>query len=612
MGAFQRFKPYVRKQRSLYIVSFIGSLFRFLIPLAVPLVMKYLFDELLPNEALTDADRLRQLFVIGAAVLAAFFLVRGPMEYVRQYFLHKANNNIVKALRADAFRKVHTLDAKYFADHKSGEIGTRLLDDVEKLRGYMTALYSNLWIELTVLAFVVGMMLTMHAKLTLLAVALVGAQFALAHLFSKRLKLATQEMMRGRSVLSGFIFEKIQGAFLAKLFSAERKDREELDRHLARYEQATDRQARVNAASLAVVNVLSDATPILVVMFGSLLILDGSLTLGALTAFFAYVDRMRSPVSALVGAFPAIAEGRVAMERVFGFLEQEAAIREKDSPHALREFKDRVVFRDVSFGYRTGREIIAGLSFTLQKGKTYAFVGESGGGKSTILHLLTRMYDADRGEVLVDGRNVKDLALSDLRKLTGVATQDSFLYSASIGDNIRIGKLDASDEEVVAAAKKAHAHEFISSLPDGYDTEIGERGVKLSGGQRQRIALARVFLKQAPILLLDEATSALDNESEKLVLRSIRRIGRDATVIMIAHRLSTVLHADTIFVLRGGRIVESGSHDALMEAGGYYRALYAEQQSAEVPGDGPSTHERRRPFRPRPEAARPSESSPAK
>ena len=582
MSVYSRFKPYVRKQLSLYILGFIGSLFRFLIPLSVPIVIKYLFDELLQNGAMTYADKLQQLFAITAIVLAAFFLVRGPMEYVRQFFLHKANNNIIKELRKDAFRKVHALDAKYFADHKSGEIGTRFFDDIEKIRGYMTALFSNVWIELTVLAFVVGIMLTLNAKLTLLAVLLVGVQFALAHLFSKRLKSTTQQMMSYRSVLSGFIFEKIQGAFLSKLFSAEQKDKEDLHRHLTRYERITDRQARVNAVSLAAVNVLSDATPFVVVLAGSLFVLDGTLTLGALIAFFAYVDRMRGPVSALVGAFPAITEGSVALGRIFDFLEQHGTIREKAAPLALRDFKDRVTFRDVSFGYQPGREIVTGLSFTLHKGKTYAFVGESGGGKSTILQLLTRMYDADRGEVLIDGMNVKDVALSDLREQIAIATQDSFLYSTSIKDNIRIGKLEATDEEVIEAAKKAYAHEFIRALPNGYDTEVGERGVKLSGGQRQRIALARVFLKNAPILLLDEATSALDNESEKLVQRSIQDIGRQATVIMIAHRLSTVLHADTIFVVKGGRIVESGSHDGLMKAGGYYRALYAEQNPAET------------------------------
>ncbi|WP_309119612.1 ABC transporter ATP-binding protein [Paenibacillus sp.] len=580
MNVYQRFKPYARRQRSLYVLGFIGSLFRFLIPLSVPIVIKYLFDELLQNDGIAYADKLQQLFFITAVVLAAFFFVRGPMEYVRQFFLHKANNNVIKELRTDAFRKVHTLDAKYFADRKSGEIGTRFFDDIEKIRGYMTAMFSNVWIELTVLVFVVGIMFSLNARLTLLAALLVGVQFALAHLFAKRLKRTTQQMMSYRSVLSGFIFEKIQGAFLAKLFQAEQKDKEELNRHLTRYETMTDAQARVNAVSLAAVNVLSDATPFLVVLAGSLLVLDGTLTLGALIAFFAYVDRMRGPVSALVGAFPAITEGRVAMTRVFEFLDTDASIREQAAPLEIREFSDSITFRDVSFGYLPERRNLDRVSFTLRKGRTYAFVGESGGGKSTILQLLTRMYDAERGEVLIDGVNIKRLSLSSVRRQMGIVTQDSFLYSTSIMDNIRIGKLEATDEEAIAAAKLAYAHEFIAALPNGYDTEVGERGVKLSGGQKQRIALARVFLKNAPILLLDEATSALDNESEKLVQRSVREIGRQSTVIMVAHRLSTVLHADTIFVVKGGRIVESGSHDELMEKGGYYRELYAEQHPA--------------------------------
>jgi ATP-binding cassette, subfamily B, putative efflux pump len=569
--------PYVRKEQVLYLLGFIGSLFRFLIPLAVPLVIKYLFDELLQNAALTYADKLQQLLLIAGLVLVVFFLVRGPMEYVRQFFMHKANNHIIQALRKDAFHKVHSLDTQYFADHKSGEVGTRFFDDIEKIRGFLTAVFSNIWIESIVLCFVVGVMLSLNAQLTLLSLLLVGIQFGLAHLLSRRLKATTTQMMSYRSVLSGFIFEKIQGAFWTKLFSSEKKDKEELERHLSQYERLTDRQARTNAISLAAVNVLSDATPFLVVLAGSLLVIDGSLTLGALMAFFAYADRMRGPVAALVQAFPAVTEGSVALQRVFEFLHTPVTVVEKEHPLTLEQFEKSIEFRQVAFSYNSRDPIIQDLSFTLKQGRTYAFVGGSGGGKSTILQLLTRMYDVNRGEILIDGNNIKDYSLSSLREQMGVVTQDNFLYSSSVKENIRMGKLDASDEEVFAAARKAFAHEFISALPNGYDTEVGERGIKLSGGQKQRLALARVFLKDPSIILLDEATSALDNESEKLVQQSIQQIGSDKTIIMIAHRLSTVIDADTIFVVKNGTIIESGNHQELMERGGYYKELYTGQ-----------------------------------
>ena len=582
-GISRKFLPYVKKQSGLYVLGFIGSLFRFLIPLSVPIIIRYLFDDLLQNAALSSSDKAQQLLVVAGLVLSMFFLVRGPMEYVRQFFLHKANNNIIKELRVDAFRKVHALDANYFAEHKSGEIGSRFFDDIEKIRGYLTAMYSNLWIELTVLAFVVGIMFTLHARLTALAVVLVGVQFTLAHLLSKKVKSTTRQMMNYRSVLGGFLFEKIQGALLSKLFSSDKKDRDELVEHLARYERITDRQARANAVSLAAVNVLSDATPFVVVLVGSWFVIDGSVTLGTLIAFFAYVDRMRSPVSALVQALPAIAEGSVALKRIFDFLDTQPTVKEKAHPLVLRDFTDRISFRNVTFSYRPDKPLIRDLSLTLRKGKTYAFVGESGGGKSTILQLLTRAYDANDGEVRIDGVNIQDFSLASLRAHMGIVTQDSFLYSSSIKENIRIGRLDASDEEIAAAAKQAFAHDFIRALPNGYDTEIGERGVKLSGGQKQRIALARVFLKQPSILLLDEATSALDNESEKLVLQSIEAYGKEKTVIMIAHRLSTVIHADVIYVLKEGRVVEHGTHEELLQAQGYYRLLYAEQNPAGTP-----------------------------
>jgi len=577
MCAHAPFRPYLARQKHLYLLGFVGSLFRFLIPLSVPMIMKYMFDDLLQNEAIPYADKLQQLLWLTASVLAVFFLIRGPMEYVRQYFLHKANNNIIKELRADAFHKVHHLDAQYFTQNKSGEIGTRFFDDIEKIRGYLTAVCSNVWVEIVVLVCVAGMMFTLNTPLTLLAAALVGMQFLLAHFLSKRLKTTTKQMMSYRSVLSGFIFEKIQGAFIAKLFSTAAKDEEELNGHLGRYERLTDRQARINALSLAAVNVLSDATPFIVVLAGSLYVMNGRLTLGALLAFFAYVDRMRSPVSALVQAFPAVTEGSVALRRIFDFLHTPVLVKDREHSQVLGEFKQSIEFRRVSFAYEPGKPLIRDLSFTLQKGKTYAFVGESGGGKSTILQLLTRMYDASGGEVLIDGVNMKDVTLSSLREQMGIVTQDSFLYSASVKDNIRMGRWNASDAEIEAAAKQAYAHEFICAMPGGYDTEIGERGVKLSGGQKQRIALARVFLKNPAILLLDEATSALDNESEKLVQQSIMETGRSKTVIMIAHRLSTIIHADTIFVIKNGRVIESGDHQRLLALEGYYRTLFTKQ-----------------------------------
>lgn len=577
MNEFKQFLPYVKQESRLYMVSFVGSLFRFLIPLTIPLVFKYIFDHLLQNEALSRSDKVGYLLLLAALMIVVFLFIRTPMEYIRQYFMHKANNNIIKALRQDAFKKVHRLDAKYFVDNKSGEIGTRFFDDIEKIRGFMTAAFSNVWIEMIVLVFVVVVMMTLNMQLTLLAIGLVGFQFLLAHLLSKKLKASTRDMMKYRSVLSGFIFEKIQGAFISKLFAAERRDKEELDRHLGEYDVLTNRQAKINAIMLACVNVLSDITPFIVVLVASLYVIDGQLTLGSLIAFFAYVDKMRSPVAALVQAIPTITEGSVAMQRIFDFFNVPITIKDPQNPIEIKEFSHSIRFDRVTFSYNGHDPIIRNLSMTLEKGKTYAFVGESGGGKSTILQLLMRMYDVDQGEVLIDGVNIKDYSLGSLRNQMGIVTQDNFLFSTSIRENIRTAKLDATDEEIIAAAKKAYAHDFISQLEDGYDTEIGERGIKLSGGQKQRISLARVFLKNPSLIILDEATSALDNESEKMVQESIYQMDKDKTIIMIAHRLSTIVNADTIFVLKHGVIIESGDHHSLLKLNGYYKELYSRQ-----------------------------------
>jgi len=351
---------------------------------------------------------------------------------------------------------------------------------------------------------------------------------------------------------------------------------------LKKYEVLTNKHAKINALSLASVNVLIDFTPLLVALIASWFVLDGSLTIGSLIAFFAYVEKMRSPVAALVQAFPVITEGSVALQRIFDFFNLTQTIKEKGTPVILDSFHQSITFNKVSFFYHPSQQVLKDVSLTIEKGKTYAFVGESGGGKSTILQLLMRMYDVNSGEVNIDETNIKEYSISSLRKQMGIVTQDNFLYSSSIKDNIMLAKPEASDEEVELAAKKAFAHGFISNLPNGYDTEIGERGIKLSGGQKQRISLARVFLKDPSILILDEATSALDNESEKLVQQSIHHVGKDKTVIMIAHRLSTIVNADTIFVLKNGEIIERGSHQSLLQLNGYYKDLYSRQNAGET------------------------------
>ncbi|MEO2077290.1 MAG: ABC transporter ATP-binding protein [Bacillus sp. (in: firmicutes)] len=575
------FLPYVKQVRRYYLIGFVGSLFRFLIPLFVPLILKYIFDQLLQNESLSRSEMLEQLLYIAAGMILVFLLIRTPMEYVRQFCIQKANNNIIKQLRKDAFQKVHSLDARYFVENKSGEIGTRFFDDIEKVRGFLTAVFGNIWIEMIVLLFVIVVMLTLNVKLAILSVVLVGVQFILAHFLSKRFKQSTRNMMKYRSVMSGFIFEKIQGAFLSKLFAAEKRDKEELNQHLHHFDRLTDKHAKINAVMLALVNVLSDMTPFIVAIVASLFVIDGSLTVGSLIAFFAYVDKMRSPVAALVNAYPAITEGSVALGRIFDFFHTPSTIIEKENPVPLNQFTQSIKLNNVTFSYDGKNNIINNVSLTLEKGKTYAFVGESGGGKSTILQLLLRMYDATKGEVLIDGVNIKDYSIASLREQMGIVTQDNFLYSTSIKDNIKMAKLDASDEEIYTAAKKAFAHDFISALPNGYDTEIGERGVKLSGGQKQRVALARVFLKNPSLIILDEATSALDNESEKLVQESINQFDNDKTIIMIAHRLSTILNADMIFVVKNGRILEAGNHQSLLKRNGYYKELYSKQNIKE-------------------------------
>ena len=378
--------------------------------------------------------------------------------------------------------------------------------------------------------------------------------------------------------MQSYLHERVAGVSVIKSFALEEEEQQRFDKTNGNFLDKALDHTKWNAKAFAVVNTITDVAPLLVLAYAGYQVINNDLSVGTMVAFIAYIDRVYNPLRRLVNASTSLTQSFASMDRVFDLMEQEYDITNKSGATELPLINGEIEFDNVSFTYEeNGETILDGINFTVKPGETVAFVGMSGGGKSTIVGLIPRFHDVTGGAVRIDGHDLRDVNIKSLREQIGIVLQDTILFSDSVKSNILMGKSDATDEEVIAAAKAANAHDFIEGLPLGYDTKVGERGVKLSGGQKQRIAIARVFLKNPPLLILDEATSALDLESEALIQESLERLANERTTLIVAHRLSTITHADKIFVIDSGQLKEMGTHEQLMKLQGIYYGLFQVQ-----------------------------------
>jgi len=396
--------------------------------------------------------------------------------------------------------------------------------------------------------------------------------------FFGKLRDLTRKRSQALAGVQSYLHERVAGMSIIKSFTLEKHEQKLFDEANGEFlEKALD-QTKWNAKSFAVVNTITDVAPLLVIAYAGYEVINGTLSVGTMVAFIAYIERLYGPLRRLVSSSTTLTQSIASMDRMFDLMDEPYEVKNKVDARDLRSATGEVRFDHVSFQYeKEGVPILNNINFTINPGETVAFVGMSGGGKSTIISLIPRFYDATDGVVTIDGQDVRDVTLHSLRSQIGIVLQDNILFSDSVKENILTGKPDATDEQVIEAAKAANAHDFIMTLPNGYDTKVGERGVKLSGGQKQRVAIARVFLKNPPILILDEATSALDLESEALIQESLEELAHERTTIIIAHRLSTITHADKIFVIDHGQLIESGNHEQLMTKQGTYYDLFQVQ-----------------------------------
>jgi len=578
VGSIKRYMEFVKPYKWQIVGTVLIGVIKFSIPLLIPLLLKYVLDDVIGSDTLSDSEKIKQLLMIMGGSFFVFLILRPPVEYYRQYYAQWVSSKVLYDIRNQLFDHIQKLSLRYYSNTRVGEIISRVINDVEQTKNFVITGLMNVWLDMFTIVIAIIIMFTMNVQLTLVSIILLPLYALSVRYFYGRLRQLTRVRSQALAEVQGHLHERVQGISVIRSFAIENHEQAQFDDQNRNFLQKAIDHTNWNAKTFAVVNTITDLAPLIVIAFAGYQVINGSLSIGTMVAFIGYIDRLYNPLRRLVNSSTTLTQSVASMDRMFEFIDEQYDI--VDSPNAKDslEIKGAVKFNNVSFAYEEDEYILHDINLDVEQGKSVAFVGMSGGGKSTIISLIPRFYDVSSGEILIDGVNVKDYQTKNLRDQIGIVLQDTVLFSDTIRNNILLGKPGATDEDVVAAAKAANAHDFIMKLPHGYDTKVGERGMKLSGGQKQRVSIARVFLKNPPILIFDEATSALDLESEHYIQETLEKLAKERTTFIVAHRLSTITHVDEIVLVQDGKVIEQGSHGELMKKKGYYYDLFTVQQ----------------------------------
>ena len=538
-----------------------------------PLITRQMLIDFIPNREV-------KLLVIWAAVLLGIYLVKYFLNYFVTYYGHVMGVNMQATMRRDVFSHLETLPLSYFDDNKTGTIMSRIINDLMDVSELAHHAPEDLFLSIVMLVGSFIVMGSIYMPLTLIIYSLLPFMVFFALKKQKKMKDAFAASKKEVGEVNATLENSISGIRVSKAYTNSEREKELFERGNSRFVGARSLAYKAMAEFYSGMNLGMDVLRVAMYVAGGLFVFYGKIDIADFTAFSLYISLFISPIERLVGFIEQYQNGMTGFRR---FIEIMDCKPESDKPGAslLENVKGDVSFENVSFSYPDGKKVLDGLSFDIEAGKTLALVGPSGGGKTTICHLIPRFYEVCGGRITIDGHDTRDVTLESLRKNIGIVSQDVFLFDSTIYDNIAYGCPDATREQIERASELANIADYIASLPEGYDTLVGERGVRLSGGQKQRIAIARVFLKNPPILILDEATSALDNVTEMLIQKSLSELCRGRTTIVVAHRLTTVKNADEILVITDDGIAERGTHTGLLEYGGIYAGLWrgtAEEQ----------------------------------